>query len=273
MTRMGYLGTVLEVARQTAVLQLRSGMFRLLLLALALVAVALFVAGFDPDGTLRSPRLYAVFCWWLLAMVLLPWTTMYFGIQAVHGDIEDRTFQYLFVRPVARSAVLLGKWLATAVIAAGAGVAGAALLYATARLHPHLWEHAGDATVTYPLVFAATSALLGVAYAALAAWFGAMWKRPMVWAAGYVVAQMLLANMPAQIGLRALTIADPARRFALGAIDAEPRLARMLWVGERNWAEDLIGRPLQDLAVLVGTALALALASYTRSEYDSRERE
>jgi hypothetical protein len=63
------------------------------------------------------------------------------------------------------------------------------------------------------------------------------------------------------------------RRFVLDGIDPDQRLARMLWPAERDWNDEMIGQPLLNLGILVAVALALALVSYQRSEYDSRTRE
>ena len=121
---MGALRTVLEIARQTAALQLQNRLFRLLPLAMLAAAALVFLVGMDPPHSLSGRKLFAVVSWWLLANVLLPWTTMYFGVQAVHGDVEDRTFQYLFLRPVPRWAIFVGKCLAVAGLSALAHAVG-----------------------------------------------------------------------------------------------------------------------------------------------------
>src|SRR5262245_50878413 len=99
---MGQLRTVLEVARQTLRLQLQNRLLVLQLLALVGVAVLAFLLGFKRDGAPTGRQQFCVLSWWLIACTLAPWTTMYFAVQAVHGDIEDRTFVYLFARPVSR---------------------------------------------------------------------------------------------------------------------------------------------------------------------------
>ncbi len=269
---MGSVRAILETARQTAVLQWQNRLFKLSLLALLGAAVLVFLVGMSPPHGLGGRRLYAVVAWWIVGNVLLPWSTMYFGIQAVHGEIEERTFQYLFLRPTGRWTILLGKFLAVAGLSALVHGLGMLLIYLGAGLHPELWRDGGEPELA--LVFVAASALLAVAYAAVAVCFGALWKRPLVWAAGFIVfGQMFLANLPAKAGIRAATIADPVRRFVLDALDADPRLARSLWPSERNWSEDLVGEPVRDLCVLSLVALAVGFMAWCRSEYDARERE
>jgi len=263
---------VLEVARQTAALQFQNRLFRLLPIALVGAAAVVFLVGMDPPHSLSGRKLFAVVSWWLVANVLLPWTTMYFGVQAVHGDVEDRTFQYLFLRPVSRWSIYLGKVLAVAVSSAAMHAAGIAIVFAAGATHSEMWADGLEWDLL--VVFAKACALLGIAYAAVAALFGAWFKRPLVWSAAFILfGQLFLANLPAKAGIRHATIADPVRRFVFDRIDLGDNLSRALWPAERNFREELIGEPLLDLSILVGVALALGVLAYSRSEYDSRERE
>lgn len=269
---MSVVRALLEVARQTARLMLQSRMFWVMVLAELGVAGIAFAIGMSEPENLSGRQLVALVTWWLLAFVLVPWTTLYFGVQAVHGDIEDRTFQYLFVRPVPRWAILVGKWLAVASVTAVVHSAGALLVHGAVRLYPDMWSDGADLDLLW--VFVAAMGLLSGAYAAVACFFGARFRWPLVWGAGFIVGgQMLLANLPAKASIRFATITDPVRRFVLEGLDPDRRLARMLWPSEREWREELIGSPLTNLAILTGVAMLLALVSYSRSEYDSRTRE
>lgn len=265
------VAAVVEVARQTLRLLLQYRMLWLLLLAECGVAGIGLAIGFDNDH-MTGRQAFSTLAWWLLAFVLVPWSTLFFGVQAVHGDIEDRTFQYLFVRPVPRPVILIGKWLAIALLMSAVHVGGVTLLYFAVASHGALGGEAVD--VTAWLVFAEAMLLLSAAYAAVACCFSAMFRWPMVWGAGFIVgAQMLVANLPIRASIRYATITDPVRRFVLDGLDPDRELARMLWPAERDWRAELIGAPLQNLGILVAIALLLALVSHTRSEYDSRTRE
>ncbi len=263
---------VVEVARQTARLLVQGRVFVLLLLCECGLAALAFAIGLNPPDNISGRQLYVLICWWLLAFVLAPWTTLYFGVQAVHGDIEDRTFQYLFIRPVPRWAILGGKWLAVALVASAVHAVGAALVFAAVAVHGDLWP---DGIETGLLgVFAGAMLLLGSSYAAVACLFAARFRWPLVWGAGFILGgQMLIANLPAKASIRFATITDPVRRFVLEGIDPDRRLALMLWPSERDWRQELIGSPITNVLVLAGIAMALALVSYCRSEYDSRTRE
>jgi ABC-2 type transport system permease protein len=266
----GPFAAILEVARQTLRLLLKN---RLLLVALLVqVAVALLVVSLsaDPPERATGRGMYSIISWWLLGNALLPMTTMYFAVQAIHGDIEDRTFQYLFLRPVPRWAILLGKWLAVSGLCAVLFVAGALLLFAALALRPELWTDGLEPKLAF--VFAAAMALSAAAYAAVAALFSARFRWPLVWSVFFIVGmQYLLANVSGRAGVRAITIADPVRRFVLDGIDPDPRLAQRL--AAQEWGEDQVGQPLLNLGAIVLVCLLLAVVVYGRSEYDSRTRE
>ncbi|MGK0303945.1 MAG: ABC-type transport system involved in multi-copper enzyme maturation permease subunit, partial [Planctomycetota bacterium] len=97
---LGAFATMLESARQTLVM-LR---YRRILWVAPIGLLLLFAFTFVLAGTARSGNdgayLYSVFAWWGLCTVIVPWTTLFLGVQAVHGELEDRTSQYLFLRPV-----------------------------------------------------------------------------------------------------------------------------------------------------------------------------
>lgn len=269
---MGFWPTLAEIARQTAVRLLQSRMYAVLLLALAGVAVLAALLGIGRAGDIEGRNLYAVLCWWLVGNVLVPWTTMYFAVQAMHGDIEDRTFQYLFLRPVPRAAILLGKWLAVATVCGLTAALGALLVFAGVALHRDLWPTGVETSVG--LCFAGALFLMAVVFAAVAAFFAVRCRWPLVWSTGYVLAaQFVLANLPARASVRSVTVGDPVRRLVFAGIDPDRRLSRMLWPFERHWSEDLVGRPLVDLAAITAVALVLALFYYVHTEYDSRPRE
>lgn len=268
----GFLPTVLTACRQT----LRANLRWRLLLWILLVATVLFgVAALLADRaheSLDGRSLFVMLTWWIGATVLVPWGTMYLGVQAVHGPLEDRTYLFEFLRPVPRSALLLGKWLGVAVLAGGGGALLALGLFAGAATNQARWGDGleWDLLGTFVLLFL----LAALAYAAVAAWFSAFFRRPLAWGTFFVVGlQMLTANLPVSAGLRQLTITDPLRRFVLDAVNPDRRLARGLWPAERDFQSDLVGEPILDLAILTAVCLLLAVWWYTRTEFDARNRE
>ena len=270
---MRHLRAAIEVARQTMLLLLQN---RLLWGVLALhVVAALLLLIIGPKLLDREPArdFYVAVEWWMFAKIILPLTAIYFGVQAMHGDIEDRTFQYLFLRPVPRAVVLFGKWLAVASICALLFALGAVLLFLALAARPALWADGVDPRLA--IVFAQGLALSAFAYAAVAALLSAWSNWPLVWGAAYVFfLEMLVADfLPARAGIRVLTITDPMRRFLLDGIEPSRRVADMLWPAERAFEASQIGAPLVNLALLSAITLLQSLWLYTRREYDSRQRE
>ena len=269
---LSFLPAAVESARQTALL-LRHNRIGWLLTGIAGATglLALFL-GSRAHDRLDGRTLFCMLAWWLQGTVLVPWSTLYLGVQAVHGGLEDRTFQYLFLRPVGRAPLLLGKWLAVFGVSAVVGLFGAVALFLGVAARAELWPDGVDWSLL--VSFARAFVLAAIAYSAVAVLFGAFFRRPLVWAAFFVVGlQTLTANLPVSAGLRRMTITDPLRRLVLDSVEPDSRLATMLWPAERSFRPELIGEPLLDLAVLVLVCLVLATWSYCRTEYDSRVRE
>jgi ABC-type transport system involved in multi-copper enzyme maturation permease subunit len=267
----GFVKATVESARQTLRLQCRARSWLLLVAHMAASALLAWVlVGRTLDDDARS--LFCVLAWWLHGTVVVPWVTLYLGVQTVHGDLEDRTFQYLFLRPVGRAPLLVGKWICTCAVAVVFGLAGLCAMFAGAAAHADRWVDGVDwsALATFAKVFA----LAAFAYAAAAVFFAARFGRPLLWAAAFVVGlQTLTANLPVSAGLRSLTIVDPLRRLVLDGIEPGRQLAEALWPAEFDYRREPVGEPVQDLAWLIGVCLVLALWSYCRTEYDSRPRE
>lgn len=273
------LSATIESARQTWLLLRYMRIWWIVLLASVVLAVVLYAVSGRAAERIGGQDLYCLAAWWLQTTVLAPWLTLHLGVQSVHGGIEDRTFQYLFLRPVGRGALLLGKWLAVT----GAGTLLSLMLVGTMfgalALRSELWPVGLQWHLL--VVFAQIQALGAAAYAAVAVLFSAAFRRPLVWAAFFVVGlQMLTANLDVSAGLRQLTITDPLRRLVIDGIQ-DDRLAERIWPAGREVLararRDLdpatIGSPVRDLAVLTLVCLGLGLWRYSRTEYDSRERE
>ncbi len=84
-------------------------------MALALL-YRLFHASFgDPrvDGqAVRGTTLFGMTIWLLYLRFIIPILGVFYGTSLIADEVDDKTITYLFVRPIARRAVLLGKYLA-----------------------------------------------------------------------------------------------------------------------------------------------------------------
>lgn len=271
-TSLGVWPTIFESARQTAALSLRDRLWWIVAAAMLVFALLAYVLAGRAHERVDGRDLYCLLAWWLHGTVVVPWLTLYLGVQAVHGRIEDRTFQYLFLRPVGRVPLLLGNWLAVTVLASAGSVIGVLLLFGAVAARRDLWVDGIEWQLATS--FATVYTVAAAAYAAAAMFFAAFFRRPLVWAAFFVVGlQTLAANLPVSAGLRGLTITDPLRRMLLDLIEPDRRLVGLLWPAERDFQLDLVGHPARDLAIFAAIALLLAGWFYARTEFDSRERE
>ncbi|MBM3974754.1 MAG: hypothetical protein FJ301_11705 [Planctomycetes bacterium] len=271
---LGFVATVVESARQTALRLRHNRVWTLVLIGAAALYGIAWLVGYQV-GRRTTDNGVIVYCnlaWWLQATVVTPWLTLYLGVQALHGGLEDRTFQYLFLRPVSRVALLLGNWIAVSLVGAAVGGLGAVVLFVGMADNAELWPDGAE--WGYAGAFAGACAIAATAYAAAAMAFSAWFRRPLVWAAFFVVGlQQVVANLPISAGLRSATITDPLRRFVLDAIEPTQRLANSLWPAEATFDLELIGSPLLDLGWFVFVALAIASWVYARTEYDARARD
>ncbi|HEX5107537.1 MAG TPA: ABC transporter permease subunit [Vicinamibacterales bacterium] len=56
--------------------------------------------------------IFGVLLWWLYLRFVVPVLGVFYGTALIADEVEDKTITYLFTRPVARRAVLIGKYLA-----------------------------------------------------------------------------------------------------------------------------------------------------------------
>ena len=59
-----------------------------------------------------GPVIFGFAIWALYLWVIVPILGVFYGTSLIADEVEDKTITYLFVRPIRRGAVLLGKYLA-----------------------------------------------------------------------------------------------------------------------------------------------------------------
>jgi ABC-type transport system involved in multi-copper enzyme maturation permease subunit len=221
----------------------------------------------DPDSVPRingaevgGSALFGMMMWLLYIRFIVPALGVFYGTALIADEVEDKTITYLFTRPIPRSAVLFGKYLAYlactvllvlpsvmlvyfAVVPLGGGSIG--------RSFPSLLEDL------------AMLAIGLAAYGAVFAWVGARLKRPLVvglvfafgWEPGVLLFPGYLKHFTVAYYLQALVPHampdDSAISILLQAFHEVPDL----WVS------------LAYLVVIIGVALWAAGRAVERREY------
>jgi ABC-type transport system involved in multi-copper enzyme maturation permease subunit len=75
--------------------------------------VFLYAQGFRINGaTAEGATVFGLMIWLLYIRFIIPILGVFFGTALIADEVDDKTITYLFTRPIPRSAVLLGKYLA-----------------------------------------------------------------------------------------------------------------------------------------------------------------
>jgi len=61
---------------------------------------------------ITGPAIFGMMIWILYVRIIVPLLGVFYGTSLMADEVEDKTITYLFVRPVRRGAVLIGKYLA-----------------------------------------------------------------------------------------------------------------------------------------------------------------
>ncbi len=81
------------------------------------LALAIRVAFALSLGPPRAPRpggpvLFGLMIWLLYIRFIVPVLGVFYGTALVADEVDDKTITYLFVRPIQRASILIGKYLA-----------------------------------------------------------------------------------------------------------------------------------------------------------------
>lgn len=150
-----------------------------------------------------GPTVFGGMIWFLYLRFIVPVLGVFYGTALVADEVEDKTITYLFVRPISRSAVLAGKYLAYLVTTTCVVLPSVVLLYLVV-----IPLGGGSLAAAFPDLLK-DLALLGIglaAYGAIFAFIGAQFKHPLV--TGLVFAfgwEQLALILPGY--LRRLTVA------------------------------------------------------------------
>ena len=233
-----------------------------LLAAIVRVVVEMYARGFPRinGASVAGPAAFGLIIWLLYIRFIVPILGVFFGTSLIADEVEDKTITYLFTRPIPRSAVLLGKYLAYVVCTVLLVLPSVILVF-------FLIVPMGGGSIAreFPsLVTDLAMLALGlVAYGAVFALVGTRMKRPLitglVFAFGWEPAVLLFPGY-----LRRLTVAYYLQALVKHEMpqDSATSVLLQLFHEVPSVATSLLG-----LAVIVGLSLWSAGRAVENREY------
>lgn len=130
------------------------------------------------DGLpVSGATVFGFMVWMFYVRLCVPVLAVFYGTSLIADEVEDKTLTYLFVRPIRRGAVLVGKYLAYLVCTLA--VAWPSLIVVFLLVVPTQGSHLGPAFPSLAQDLAIVS--LGLAaYGAVFSWVGAQMRRPLL---------------------------------------------------------------------------------------------
>jgi len=125
--------------------------------------------------------LFGMLIWWVYLRFVVPALGVFYGTALIADEVEDKTITYLFTRPVPRSSILVGKYLAYLVCTTLVVLPSVMMVF-------FLLVPVGEIGASFGILLTDLGLLaLGLAvYGALFALVGALLQRPLI--AGLVFA-------------------------------------------------------------------------------------
>jgi ABC-type Na+ efflux pump permease subunit len=204
--------------------------------------------------------IFGLMMWFLFLRFIVPILGIFYGTSLIADEVEDKTITYLFTRPISRSAVLVGKYLAYLASTILIVLPSVMLVY-------FLVVPVGGSSIaaTFPsllrdlLLLAVGLAVYGALFAAVGAWI----KRPVLiglfFAFGWENFAMALPGY-----LKRFTIAFYTQGLVPHTMPQENLLSML-----QSFFRDSVG-PVQavvTLAAVAAVSLGLAARAVERREY------
>jgi ABC-type transport system involved in multi-copper enzyme maturation permease subunit len=231
-------------------------------LAFALRIVAtLYASGFRINGANAvGAQIFGMMIWLLYIRFIVPVLGVFYGTALIADEVDDKTITYLFTRPIPRSAVLLGKYLAFLVCTV-------LLVLPSVMLVFFLIVPTGGSSIAeaFPSLLADLAMLaIGLAaYGAVFALVGTRLKRPLVvglvFAFGWEPAVLLFPGY-----LKRLTVAYYLQALVTHQMPQDSAVSLLLQVFREVPSVPV---SLLSLAVIIGVTLWSAGRAVANREY------
>lgn len=250
----------------SAMLWSRRTVFMALVVGLPIALAVAFrvLVAFDVPMAVRGTQVsggvvFGMMMWAFFLRFSVPVLAAFYGTSLIADEVEDKTITYLFSRPIARSAIVLGKYAAYLVCTMSVMLPGIVIVWLlVAPIHGSL-----AATFVSLLIDLAVVTLGLAAYGAVFAWIGAATRRPLVFGLVFIFGwEWLALALPG--ALKRLTVAYYLEGLVPHALpdDSSVRLVQALFRQAPSMTESLLG-----LAVIVVAGVWLAARAVSNREY------
>jgi ABC-2 type transport system permease protein len=231
-------------------------------LALALRIVdSLHTSGFRVNGAqVDGGTIFGMMIWLLYIRFIIPVLGIFYGTALIADEVDDKTITYLFTRPIPRSAVLFGKYLAYLVCTTLLVLPSVMLVYFLV-----VPTGGGSIAQAFPSLVADLGMLVVglAAYGAVFALVGTRLKRPLVaglvFSFGWEPAVLLFPGY-----LKRLTVAYYMQALVKHEMPQDSAVSMLMQVF-REVPSLLVS--LLSLGVIIGVTLWLAGRAVEQREY------
>lgn len=232
------------------------------------VLIALFLRLLDALGApvfqvngmrMAGPAIFGLMIWIFYLRFTVPVLGVFYGTSLIADEVEDKTITYLFTRPVAKGAVLLGKFFAYMACTICVVLPSVVIVYlCIVPVHGSLGASFIDLIKDLILLTIGLAA-----YGAVFAFIGARFKRPLLVGLIFVFGweQVALA-FPGY--LKKFTVAYYLQALVPHAMPNDNVISLIQGIFRENPS---LPQALIGLAVILGVFLWLAAVSVERKEY------
>jgi ABC-type transport system involved in multi-copper enzyme maturation permease subunit len=207
-----------------------------------------------------GPVSFGLIFWFLYLRFILPILGIFYGTALIADEVDDKTITYLFVRPIPRGAVLLGKYLAY--LACTVLIVLPSIVVVFFLVVP---IGSGSIAQSFPaLVKDLGLVALGLlVYGAVFAFIGAQLKRPLLFGLFFVFGwEFVTLALPGY--LKKFTVAYYLQSLAPHTMPQDSALT-MLQAIFRD--QPAVWTSVVTLLIITGVFLALAVRAVERREY------
>jgi ABC-type transport system involved in multi-copper enzyme maturation permease subunit len=204
--------------------------------------------------------IFGIMVWLLYIRFIIPVLGVFYGTSLIADEVDDKTITYLFTRPIPRSAVLLGKYLAY--LASTVLLVLPSVMLVFFLVVP---TGGGSIAAAFPSLLADFAMLtVGlIAYGAVFAFVGARMKRPLVtgliFAFGWEPAVLLFPGY-----LKRLTVAYYLQALVTHEMPQDSAISMLMQVFREVPS---VATSLLSLVIIVGLALWAAGRAVETREY------